>query len=154
MQQSLKKLTNLSFEYGSFAWCILKDENTNGWKDNKMYQNIVKRNLYKSWFTQTTTLSIVHIFWKLNIPVQGILSILYVHLITDMYFVCSRQQLLLNSSEVTWSKWTSLCSKISGSEEFNYSITTRHWGQGEMFGDQTVLKTGRKCLLKHAVLYK
>lgn len=43
-------------------WCILKDENTNGWRDNKMYQNIVKRNLYKSWFSQTTTLSIVHIF--------------------------------------------------------------------------------------------
>lgn len=153
MQQSLKKLTNLSFEYGSFAWCILKDENTNGWRDNKMYQNIVKRNLYKSWFSQTTTLSIVHIFWKLNIYWGFYQYFMYIWLLTCILFAIDTIH-FLNSSEVTWSKWTSLCSKISGSEEFNYSITTRHWGQGEMFGDQTVLKTGRKCLLKHAVLYK
>lgn len=35
MQQNLKKLTNLSFVYWSFAWCILKDENTNGWRDKQ-----------------------------------------------------------------------------------------------------------------------
>lgn len=78
---------------------------------------------------------------------------MYIWLLTCTLFALDTIH-FLNSSEVTWSKWTSLCSKISGSEEFNYSITTRHWGQGEMFGDKTVLKTGRKCLLKHAVLYK
>lgn len=156
MQQNLKKLTNLSFVYWSFAWCILKNKNTNGWRDKQDVPKYVKRNLYKSWFSQTSTLSIVHIYFE-NIIYWGFYQyFMYIWLLTCILFALDNNYrvFFLNSSEVTWSKWTSLCSKISGSEEFNYSITTRHWGQGEMFGDKTVLKTGRKCLLKHAVLYK
>lgn len=88
MQQNLKKLTNISFVYWSFAWCILKDENTNGWRDK---QDVPK---YKSKETCIKAGSHKHQLYLLYIPVYFenliyIESIFYVHLITDMYFVCS-----------------------------------------------------------------
>lgn len=94
MQQNLKKLTNLSFVYWSFAWCILKDKNTNGWRDKQDVPKYVKRNLYKSWFLQTSTLSIVHIYFE-NLIYWGFYQyFMYIWLLTCILFALDNNYFL------------------------------------------------------------
>lgn len=60
----------------------------------------------------------------LNINILRIL-ILSIHVYYNVQLI-TLDDIHFYSSGITWSKWTSLCSKISGSEEFNNSIATGH----------------------------